>query len=200
MPNNPFNPLTPRQQRFVEEYMIDLNASAAAVRAGYSPKTARFIGHENLTKPNIQSAVSSARSQLAKRSEVSLDWVISQYMKIASANPFDYLQFHPDGTVTPKRAEILRDLGTAIVEYSEDEELVESVELGQVRRVRLHIKIRLANRMAALLALGRYLGMFNGNAAPDDSQVPYPRVQVVTNTGNEGEQVLDEPSPVIYET
>jgi len=46
--------LTAKQRRFCEEYLIDLNATQAAIRAGYSPKTARFIDNENLTKPYIQ--------------------------------------------------------------------------------------------------------------------------------------------------
>ena len=49
--------LTPKQNRFVEEYLIDLNATKAAVRAGYSEKTARQIGSENLSKPAIQEAI-----------------------------------------------------------------------------------------------------------------------------------------------
>ena len=46
--------LTPKQQRFVEEYLIDLNATQSAIRAGYSEKTAYSVGHENLKKPEIQ--------------------------------------------------------------------------------------------------------------------------------------------------
>ena len=52
--------LTLRQQRFVEEYLVDLNATQAAIRAGYSPKTARQQGHENLTKPYIEAAIQRA--------------------------------------------------------------------------------------------------------------------------------------------
>ncbi len=53
--------LTPKQARFVEEYLIDLNATQAAIRAGYSAKTARAMGCENLTKPDIQAAVTEAQ-------------------------------------------------------------------------------------------------------------------------------------------
>jgi len=154
--------------------MINLNASAAAIRAGYSPKTARFIGHENLTKPNIQAAVTEARIRLAKRSEVTLDWVVAQYMKIASATIFDYLDVHPDGSVTPKMENILRDLGTGVAEYSEDEVRVESVKSGQIRIVKRHIKLRLANRLTALQALGRHLGMFDGDGASNEPRLPHP--------------------------
>ena len=53
--------LTPKQQRFVEEYLIDLNATQAAIRAGYSKHTAHSIGHENLSKPEIVAALAEAR-------------------------------------------------------------------------------------------------------------------------------------------
>lgn len=60
--------LTPKQQRFVEEYLIDLNATQAAIRAGYSEKTAGAVGHENLKKPEIQDSLKDA---IEKRSEES---------------------------------------------------------------------------------------------------------------------------------
>lgn len=59
------NTLTKKQKLFVEEYLIDLNATQAAIRAGYSPKTARDIGCENLTKPNIQNAITSLLDDMA---------------------------------------------------------------------------------------------------------------------------------------
>ena len=49
--------LTPKQERFVDEYLLDLNATQAAIRAGYSKRSARAIGAENLTKPNIQQRI-----------------------------------------------------------------------------------------------------------------------------------------------
>ena len=59
--------LTPKQQRFVEEYMLDLNASAAARRAGYSVRTADAIGRENLGKPTIAAAIAEQRQALAAK-------------------------------------------------------------------------------------------------------------------------------------
>ena len=53
--------LTPKQQRFVEEYLIDLNATQAAIRAGYSEKTAKSVGHENLTKPDLKKYIDKGR-------------------------------------------------------------------------------------------------------------------------------------------
>lgn len=74
--------LTPKQTRFVEEYLIDLNASAAAERAGYSPKTARIIGCQNLTKLNVQTALREAKEKLQTKREsvddLNHQWVIDR--------------------------------------------------------------------------------------------------------------------------
>ena len=63
--------LTPKQVRFVQEYLIDPNAAQAAIRAGYSAKTARVIGHENLTKPDIAAAIEKAMAERAERTRLS---------------------------------------------------------------------------------------------------------------------------------
>jgi hypothetical protein len=67
--------LTTKQRRFVEEYLIDGNATGAAIRAGYSPKTARAIGSENLRKPDIAAAVAAAKQRVAAQIEISRDEV-----------------------------------------------------------------------------------------------------------------------------
>lgn len=69
-------PLTPKQQRFVSEYLIDLNATQAAIRAGYSAKTARAIAAENLTKPDIAEALQAAQAKHAEEAGVSVqEWL-----------------------------------------------------------------------------------------------------------------------------
>ena len=75
--------LTDKQQRFVEEYLIDLNATQAAIRAGYSEKTAKSIGQENLTKPDIQKAIEEAKNQVSKRTELTVDMVVNGLLKEA---------------------------------------------------------------------------------------------------------------------
>lgn len=73
--------LTDKQQRFVEEYLIDLNATQAAIRAGYSADTAAVIGCENLTKPNIQFAISEAQKQRSQRTQVTQDEVLNRLLE-----------------------------------------------------------------------------------------------------------------------
>jgi len=83
--------LTPKQQRFCEEYMIDLNATQAAIRAGYSEKTAKQQGSRLLTNVDILARVRELRSEQVKRLGISADWVILNiediYSKCMQAKP-----------------------------------------------------------------------------------------------------------------
>ncbi|MCY3553721.1 MAG: terminase small subunit [Gemmatimonadetes bacterium] len=68
--------LTKKQQAFVQEYLVDLNATRAAIDAGYSEKTARSIASENLTKPNIQAALIEAQKERSERTQIDQDFVL----------------------------------------------------------------------------------------------------------------------------
>ena len=78
--------LNPKQQRFVDEYLVDLNATQAAIRAGYSVDTAGSIGHENLKKPEIQLAIAEARKQQQERTGITADRVLREIAHVALAD------------------------------------------------------------------------------------------------------------------
>ena len=73
--------MTPKQARFVDEYLLDMNATQAAIRAGYSKKTAYEIGYENMKKPEIAIAVAERKLERAERTQTSTDWVIQSLVK-----------------------------------------------------------------------------------------------------------------------
>ena len=75
--------LKDKQRRFVEEYIVDLNARQAAIRAGYSEKTATEIGYENLTKPHIQEAIAEAQRERMERTQITQDEVIRRLLENA---------------------------------------------------------------------------------------------------------------------
>ena len=75
--------LTEKQRRFVAEYLVDLNATQAAIRAGYSSKTAHSVGHENLRKPEISAAVQEAMKAREQRTEITQDRVLQELARIA---------------------------------------------------------------------------------------------------------------------
>lgn len=78
----PARPLTPKQALFVHEYLTDLNATQAAIRAGYSPRTAYSIGLENLRKPEIARAIQTAQAERADRVELTTDFVVNELRAI----------------------------------------------------------------------------------------------------------------------
>ena len=69
-------PLTAKQERFAAEYLVDLNATQAAIRAGYSKKTAYSIGDENLRKPEIASAIQAEMDKRSERTDITADYVL----------------------------------------------------------------------------------------------------------------------------
>ena len=77
-PAVPPRPLRPKQQRFVTEYLMDFNGTQAAIRAGYSPRTACAIATENLRKPLVAAAVREAVSQRAATVELTVDWILDR--------------------------------------------------------------------------------------------------------------------------
>lgn len=93
--------LTPKQQRFVEEYLIDLNATQAAIRAGYSEKTAKSIGQENLTKPDIQKAIEEAQNKRQEQTQIDAAYVLKRLVEIDQMDVLDIMD--DDGNVKPLR-------------------------------------------------------------------------------------------------
>lgn len=79
--------LTDKQKAFVDEYLVDLNATQAAIRAGYSPKTANRIAAENLSKPDIQEYLQQRLKERESRTEITQDMVLQRWWDIATADP-----------------------------------------------------------------------------------------------------------------
>lgn len=84
--------LTAKQKRFVDEFLIDLNAAGAARRAGYSDKTARYIGYEILAKPHIQAAVQLAKANRQEALNLDAEWVLRRFKEISDycTDPMTY--------------------------------------------------------------------------------------------------------------
>lgn len=148
--------LTPKQKRFCDEYLIDLNATQAAIRAGYSKKTARFIATENLTKPNIQAYLEKRMRKREERTEITQDRVLKEFAKIAFLDPRNF--FNEDGS--PKKMnELDNDTAAALAGM----DVLEEYEgYGDARIfVGYTKKYKIADKLKALESLGRHLGLFN---------------------------------------
>lgn len=141
--------MTKKQKRFVEEYLIDLNATQAAIRAGYSPETAYSIGSENLKKPEIRACIEKAMAERSKRTGINQDRIIMELAKIGLLNPKDLVDFD-EATVKEEAAE--EDLA-AIASVRVKRFPTKDGE-GIEREIKMHDKIK------ALELLGRHFGMF----------------------------------------
>ncbi|MDH0852107.1 terminase small subunit [Delftia tsuruhatensis] len=84
--------LTARESKFIDEFLVDLNGTQAAIRAGYSSKTARQIASENLSKPHIQVAIAEARKQQQERTQITADAMLQQAWLIATADARELIE------------------------------------------------------------------------------------------------------------
>lgn len=81
--------MTPKQERFVQEYLVDLNATRAAIRAGYSEKRASEYGYQLLQKNTVQTAIQQAMQEQQQRVQIDQDYVIEKLREIASREASD---------------------------------------------------------------------------------------------------------------
>src|SRR5215813_10547213 len=103
--------LTPRQQRFVEEYLVDFNGKQAAIRAGYAPHTADVTGSQLLALPKVKARVDWAIANRVNRIQVRQDDVVRELLRLANVNVAH--AFAPDGKLLPIH-EIPEDVQRAI--------------------------------------------------------------------------------------
>ncbi|MCI8810368.1 MAG: terminase small subunit [Oscillibacter sp.] len=142
--------LTPKQKRFVAEYLVDLNATAAAIRAGYSKKTAEVIGYENLRKPQIEAAINQAIQEREKRTEITQDMVLRETAKLAF---FDIRKMF-DKNGKPLDISKLDD-ATAAALVGLDVQDVTDQDGDYVGYVK---KYKMADKVKALELLGKHFG------------------------------------------
>ena len=147
---------TTKQSAFVDEYLVDLNATQAAIRAGYSAKTAGWIGPQLLAKTHIAEAVARRMKDRQSRTEITQDRVLVEVARLAFLDI--RRAFDVDGNL-----KAIHDLDDDTAAAISGIEVLESVgESGLVTRLK---KIRLADKRASLELAGRHLQMWNDKLA-----------------------------------
>jgi len=142
--------LTPKQRLFVQEYLIDLNAKQASIRAGYSPANAEFQGHQLINNPKVKQAIELAMYEREQRTKVTQDRVIEELAKIAFLNPTDIINEYDASLRNGAARE-----DTAAISSIRVRRTPSKNGMGIEREIKLHDKIR------ALELLGKHLGLFN---------------------------------------
>ena len=155
-------PLTPRQSLFVAEYLIDLNAKQAAIRAGYAPGSAADRGWELLNRcPPVMARLKEAMAEREQRTQITAERVLKEIARVAFADIRNYLVEGPEKTLVVRPLmQMSDDDAAALVEIQADG------DAKTLRRIKLH------DKRAALELLARHLGLVGkGSRSP----VPAPR-------------------------
>lgn len=150
--------LTAKQQRFVDEYLIDLNATQAAIRAGYSQDTAYSIGWENLRKPEIAEAIQAAQKERSDRTRIDAAWVLR---RLAVESQADLAELYDEkGALRPisEWPMIWRQGLVAGIETAQEFEEVDGkkVPIGLVHKVKLSDRIRRLELIGKHIAVGAF--------------------------------------------
>lgn len=140
--------LTAKQERFVQEYLIDLNATQAAIRAGYSAKTANEQGSRLLTNVSVRTRIDERMAEISKRTGVNQERIVRELARIAFVNPTELVNMD-DATILPD-ASIDDTAAIASVKVKEVSGDFESVER----------EIRFADKLKALELLGKRFGIW----------------------------------------
>lgn len=154
--------MTPKQERFVQEYLIDLNATAAAKRSGYSAKTAHVIGQENLSKPEISAALAAAQQKRGERTEITADRVLKELARIAF---FDIRKLYDESGALKNPKDLDDDTAAALTGIDIQETVIPGGEGAPVITTR---KAKVIDRTGALTLAMRHLGMLKDRLEVED--------------------------------
>jgi phage terminase small subunit len=161
--------LNDKQIRFCEEYLVDYNATRAAIAAGYSQKTARAIGSENLTKPDIQGYLTRRQTEALTKAGVTKERVIEELARIALQ---DARQFYIDGRLIPI-SELSDEAAACIASFEVEQVTIKGIPIGTVSKIKRYDKVK------ALELLGKHLGIFEkDNEQKKQEAMPFTDSQV----------------------
>ncbi len=148
--------LTIKQAMFCQEYLVDFNATKAAVRAGYSEATAKVIACENLTKPYIKEKIDKLIKLREKRTEITADRVLVELSKIGFA---DIREIFTSSGALINASELPSDIAAAVNSIEVVTKMSEKDEEGNVIPEYTH-KIKLNDKKGALELMGKHLGLY----------------------------------------
>ncbi len=161
--------LTAKQQRFCDEYLIDLNATQAAIRAGYSPKGMNKRVSRMMANEGIQAYIKERQKELEERTEITQDSVLHELALIAFAKASDYARVvekdamvEVDGHMVPVLDEDGNQVKYRTVEPILTDELTEDQKkaIAVIKKGRDGFEIKPYSKIQALELLGKHLGMF----------------------------------------
>lgn len=153
--------LTKKNIVFCDEYLIDLNATQAAIRAGYSVESAGSIGSELLKKPEIRARIDKAMAERSKRTGINADRVLLELAKVALLNPKNVIDFATAEVRADATDDDLAAIAGMKVKYVPHKDFDEDGE--PIIETAIEREVKLQDKLKALELCGRHLGMFKDN-------------------------------------
>jgi phage terminase small subunit len=158
--------LTDKQAKFCVEYLIDLNGTQAAIRAGYSENTARAIASENLSKPDIVEELNRLRGEIAKTTKITPERILQEYARIGFSDVRKTLGANGE-LKNPQDWDDDTAASIAGVEV-----VTRTSGYGDDAAVEYVHKIKTWDKKAALDSMAKHLGMFDGKKGVEDPETP----------------------------
>lgn len=193
------NELTPKQRAFVREYLIDLNATQAAIRAGYSENTAQEQSSRLLSNVMVKKAVDAAMKLRADRTEITADRVLKELAKIGFSDLRKAVRWesalvteedNPDGGDIAIIKRIVTNRVELVASDDLDDDTAAAIsEISQ--NATGGVKIKLHDKKAALVDLGRHLGLFTDNVAVKHD-VSDPLAALLQQIADSGRKITDK--------
>lgn len=172
--------LTPKQQRFCDEYLIDLNATQAAIRAGYAENRASEQAYQLLQKTTVQKYIQKRKADRVERTEVTQDFVIRELLAMASVNATDYARIvekNATADIKGKVVQLFDADGNPVtyrtVEPVLTEELtdIQKKALAVIKKGRDGFEIKPYDKLKILELLGRHLGMWDKKVEEQNTEM-----------------------------
>lgn len=146
--------LTDKQKAFVNEYLIDLNSTQAAIRAGYSKKNADKIGSQLLGKTRVSEEIRKAMAKREKRTEITQDRVLKELAIIGFAKVTDYVSVQN---------------GSVLIRNTDDIDEEKLSAIAGIKKNQFGIEVKFHDKVKSLELIGEHLGMWNGNNGNTDA-------------------------------
>jgi phage terminase small subunit len=182
--------MTNKQKIFVKEYLIDLNATQAAIRAGYSKKTAYSHGQRLLKHVEIQNLLTSAMHKREEKAEITAERVLKELALIGFADQADYFEIYDDGSLRVKQFEEMPEGASRVISGIEEiQRIMGSGEGGKDMVLEARRKLRHHDKVRALELIGNHLGMWkdrNEVIFPDVETFELPKLVIPGINGNNG--------------
>lgn len=161
--------MTAKQEKFAHEYLIDLNATQAAIRAGYSIKTAMEQGYQLLQKTSVQEFIQDLQLKLQTKTGITQEKVLAEFAKIAF---FDIRKAYTVNGGLKNIHEFDDDVAGAVVGIETYDVTVEDVVIGTTK------KIKIADKKGALDSLAKHLGMFEKDNAQKKPELDFSKATI----------------------